>query len=46
MPAGRRAGKVQLLVSGQTPVVRAENGVVSLEIPSVDVHEVIAIDLA
>lgn len=46
MPAGRRVGKVQLLVSGQTPVVRAENGVVSLEIPSVDVHEVIAIDLA
>jgi hypothetical protein len=40
-----KAKKVQLLVSGRTPQVRESNGVVSLTIPSVVDHEVLAIDL-
>jgi len=37
--------KVQLLVSGGTPRVREANGVVSLTIPSILDHEVVAVDL-
>ena len=44
--AGRRVRKVQLLVSGKKPVYRDKGGVVSLELPSIGLHEVIAIDLA
>jgi Hypothetical glycosyl hydrolase 6/Beta-galactosidase trimerisation domain len=45
LPAGSRARKVQLLVSGETPRVREANGSVVLEVGSILDHEVVAIDL-
>ena len=45
LPDGTKAKKVQLLVSGATPSVRAANGGISLTISSIVDHEVIAIDL-
>ncbi|MBZ5582439.1 MAG: beta-galactosidase trimerization domain-containing protein [Acidobacteriia bacterium] len=45
LPQGARAKKVQLLVSGRTPVVREANGAISLTIPSILDHEVVAVDL-
>jgi len=45
LPSGRRVRKVQLLVSGGTPSARESNGTVSLTIPSILDHEVVAIDL-
>jgi hypothetical protein len=45
-PDGRRLRKARFLVSGKTPVYRESGGVVSLTIPSIDLHEVIALDLA
>ena len=46
LPDGKRATKVQLLVSGVSPVVQSTNGWISLTLPSVRDHEVIAVDLA
>jgi len=46
LPQGMRAAKVSLLVSGETARVREETGALSLVVPSIAVHEVIAIDLA
>ena len=45
LPQGRRAAKVSLLVSGETVQIREETGALSLVVPSIAVHEVIAIDL-
>jgi hypothetical protein len=45
LPEGKKANKVQLLVSGATPPVRQTSGYVELTIPSILVHEVVAIDL-
>jgi Hypothetical glycosyl hydrolase 6/Beta-galactosidase trimerisation domain len=45
VPAGHRVRKVQFLVSGATPVYREVNGTLDLDIPSIDLHEVIACDL-
>ena len=45
MPEGRKAKKVQLLVSGQKPRVQEANGVVTLTVASILDHEVVAIDL-
>jgi hypothetical protein len=45
LPAGSRPSKVQLLTSGTVPRTSQVNGVLSVTVPSVDVHEVIAIDL-
>ena len=45
LPAGAKAKKVQLLASGVTPRVQEANGSVTLTIPSIMDHEVIAIDL-
>ncbi len=45
LPDGRRAAKVQLLVAGQAPRVREAAGVLEATIPSILVHEVLAIDL-
>ena len=45
LPDGRKAKKVQLLVSGQTPRVLEAGSNLSLTIDSVLDHEVIAIDL-
>ena len=46
VPEGRRPGNVKLLVSGNTPAHRVTGNIVSLEIPSIDLHEVVAVDLA
>ncbi len=45
VPEGRRLRRVSLLVSRQPPVYKTAGSVVTLEIPSVDLHEVIALDL-
>lgn len=45
IPGGRRARRVQLLVSGKTPPIREANGQITLTIPSILDHEVVAIDL-
>jgi len=45
LPSGAKAKKVRLLVSGQTPRVREANETVTLTIPSILDHEVVAIDL-
>jgi Beta-galactosidase trimerisation domain len=45
LPEGSRARKVQLLTARTTPRVEESGGVVTVTVPSVDIHEVIAIDL-
>jgi Hypothetical glycosyl hydrolase 6 len=46
LPAGTRAGSVRLLTAKTTPrVERGDNGALIVTVPSVGVHEVIAIDL-
>jgi hypothetical protein len=45
IPGGGKARKVQLLVSGQAPRVQEESGNVEVSLPSILLHEVIAIDL-
>jgi hypothetical protein len=45
LPRGRRTGRVRLLTAGIEPDVRVDGGVLSLTVPSIDVHEVIALDL-
>jgi hypothetical protein len=45
LPAGTRATKVQLLTAGATPRVQESGGVLTVTVPSIDVHEVIALDL-
>ena len=45
VPEGRSVRKVTLLVSGKKAEYRTAGRVVTLEIPSIDLHEVIALDL-
>jgi Hypothetical glycosyl hydrolase 6/Beta-galactosidase trimerisation domain len=45
LPDGAKVKKVQLLASGQVPRVQESNGTLSLTIPSILDHEVIAVDL-
>jgi hypothetical protein len=45
VPAGAHPRKIQLLTAGTTPQVATDAGVLTVTVPSVDVHEVIAIDL-
>ena len=45
LTAGSRARRVQLLTAGTTPRTEDDNGVLVVTVPSIDVHEVIAIDL-
>ncbi len=45
LPEGRKAKKVQLLVSGQQPRVEESAGAIALTVPSIGLHEVVAIDL-
>jgi hypothetical protein len=45
IPAGTRATKVQLLTAATAPRVQEAAGLLTVTVPSVDVHEVIAIDL-
>ena len=44
-PHGRRVKAAKLLVAGAPAPFRSEGNVVVLEVPSIDVHEVIALDL-
>jgi hypothetical protein len=46
VPDDRRVSKAHFLVSAKTPVWRQTRGDVSLTVPSIDLHEVIALDLA
>ncbi|MDA2926335.1 beta-galactosidase trimerization domain-containing protein [Acidobacteria bacterium AH-259-G07] len=45
LPEGKKPKKVHLLVSGQSPQVQESAGYVSLTVPSIRDHEVVAIDL-
>ena len=45
LPAGARAKKVQLLVSGQTPRVEEAGGYLTLTVPSILYPEVVAVDV-
>jgi hypothetical protein len=45
LPNGTPPRKVQLLTAGATPRTSEADGVLSVTVPSVDVHEVIAVDL-
>ncbi len=44
IPEGRRAAKVRLLTTGVTLNHREEAGAVLIEVPAIDVHEVVAVD--
>ena len=46
LPEGRRAAGVKLLVSGGTPQVTRGEGTLTLTLPSIGVHEVVAVDYA
>ena len=46
VPEGRRVSKAHFLVGGGAPVWRQAGGVVTLTVPSIDLHEVVALDLA
>ena len=46
LPAGRKAGHVQFLVSGTKPRVQHSGASLRLTVPSITDHEVIAIDLS
>ena len=45
IPQGRKVTAVRLLVSGGKASVRSANNVLELTIPSVGLHEVVAIDM-
>jgi hypothetical protein len=45
LPASARPRKVQLLTAGTTVPINVTSGTLTLTVPSVDVHEVVAIDL-
>ena len=45
LPEGVRPTKVQLLTAGTVPRTSQANGILTVTVPSVEVHEVIAIDL-
>ncbi len=46
IPGNRRAAKVHLLVSKKSVPFRENNGSIDLEVPSIGLHEVVAIDFA
>jgi hypothetical protein len=46
IPGGRKVKQVQLLVAGTKPRYTEGDGVLKLEVPSIALHEVVAIDLA
>jgi hypothetical protein len=45
LPQGKKASKVQLLVAGGSPRVQDAGRYLILTVPSIEVHEVVAIDL-
>jgi hypothetical protein len=46
IPEGRRVTKSRLLVTGREIEYRAEAGVIAIEVPTINVHEVVALDFA
>jgi len=44
LPAGTRASRVQLLTAGTSHPIEESGGALTMTVPSVDVHEVVAID--
>jgi hypothetical protein len=46
VPSGRRVTKVHLLVAGTELPLREEDGAIAVEVPTIHVHEVIALDFA
>jgi hypothetical protein len=46
LPEGRRVSKIRFLVAGTAPRVQTAGGVMTLTVPSIRDHEVIAIDFA
>jgi hypothetical protein len=46
IPGGRRPSGVRFLVSGGQPVFRQTGNTLEVEVPSIGLHEVIAVDLA
>jgi len=44
IPSGRRVGRVHLLVAGRDVPYRAEGGTITLEVPSIQLNEVVAVD--
>lgn len=44
IPQGKKIGKMQLLVAGKTAPHRRTNDAIEMEIPSIGLHEVIALD--
>ncbi len=46
IPAGRRVKQVQLLVAGTKPNYTNKEGLLQLEVPSIALHEVVAIDFS
>jgi len=45
LPEGKRAKRVQLLVGGKEPRSVSAGEFLEITVPSIDVHEVIAVDL-
>ena len=45
LPEGKKAKKVQLLVSGRVPRTNTSGQMLSVSVPSILDHEVVAIDL-
>jgi hypothetical protein len=45
LPAGSRASNVRLLTAGTSPRTETGGGVLTVTVPSVEIHEVIAVDL-
>lgn len=46
IPEGRRVTKARLLVAGSDIQYRVETGMIAIEVPTIGVHEVIALDFA
>ena len=45
LPQGARATKVQLLVAGREAEVAQDGGILTVPVPEIGIHEVIAVDL-
>ena len=45
LPVGTTAKKIQLLTAGTSVTVQQRDGIVSLTVPAVEVHEVVAIEI-
>jgi hypothetical protein len=46
IPEGRRVTQAKLLVTGKSIAFRTEQSMILLDVPSIAVHEVIALDFA